>query len=320
MVSPEHVDKQKSEDKQAPSPAEEKEDLPVVVEIRAWLKPLMRAVGTIVPLICGFAWLWYMLEYQGDVQWWGLLAVFLLGAACAVLFHFWWAMVIVPLAFALGELLAFEIPTKDRVFYFPFDPSTLAIAVVLGFVAVALGSILGTLCSKWLEKQQWSVMVSPEHVDKLKPEDEQTSPPVEGKKDLPIVEETPPWLNPLMRAVGAIVPLIGGFVWLWVNQWTYDFWRYGLLEVILLLVLALLGGVGAAFFRSWWAMLFVPLALILGEFLAFFVGVVYFNYPYISGNTNFGVHYDVTGGLFMAILGAAIGSSVGKSWKIGRQQ
>jgi hypothetical protein len=229
-------------------------------------------------------------------------------------------MVVVPLAFALGELLAFEIPTKDRVFYFPFDPSTLAIAVVLGFVAVALGSIIGTLCSKWLEKQQWSVMVSPEHVNKLKPEDEQTSPLVEGKKDLPIVEETPPWLNPLMRAVGAFVPLIGGFVWLWVNQWTYDFWRYGLLEVILLLVLALLGGVGAALFRSWWAMLFVPLALILGELLAFFVGVVYFNYPYISGNTNFGVHYDVTGGLFMAILGAAIGSSVGKSWKIGRQQ
>src|SRR5215470_15798732 len=99
MVSPEHVDKQKSEDKQAPSPAEEKEELTVVEEIRPWLKPLMRAVGAIVPLIGGFAWLWYILVYEGDVQWWGLLAVFLLGAACAVLFQFWWAMVVVPLAF-----------------------------------------------------------------------------------------------------------------------------------------------------------------------------------------------------------------------------
>jgi hypothetical protein len=310
MVSPEHVDKQKSEDKQAPSPAKEKEEQPVVLAIRAWLTPLMRAVGAIVPLIGGFAWLWYMLEYQGDVQWWGLLGLFLLGAVCAVLFQFWWAMVVVPLAFALGELLAFEIPTKARAFYFPFNPSTLAIAVLTGFIAIALGSIIGTLFFKWLEKRQLGVLVSPEHVNKLKPEDEQTSSPAEGKKELPIVEETSPWLNPLMRAIGTIVPLIGGFVWLWVNQWTYDFWRYGLLELILLLVVAVLGGVGAVFFRSWWAMLFVPLALVLGELLAFFVGVVYFNYPYISGNTNFGVHYDVTGGLFMAIFGAAIGSSI----------
>ena len=318
MLSPEPVDKLKSEDKQAPSPTEEKEDLPEVVEIRAWLKPLMRAVGATVPLIGGFAWLWYMLEYQGDVQWWGLLAVFLLGAVCAVLFQLWWAMMVVPLAFALGELLAFEIPTKDRVFYFPFNPSTLAIAVVIGFIAVALGSIIGTLFGKWWEKRQRGVIVSPEHVNKLKPEDTQASSPAEGKNDLPVVEETPPWLNPLIRAVGVIVPLIGGFAWLWINQWTYDFWRYGLLEVIFLLMVAVLGGVGAAFFRSLWAMLFVPLALVLGELLAFFVGVVYFNYPYISGNTTFGVHYDVTGGLFMAIFGAAIGSSIGQSWKIGQ--
>ena len=163
-------------------------------------------------------------------------------------------------------------------------------------------------------------MISPEHVDKQKPEDKQASSPAEEKEELTVVEEMPPWLKPLMRAVGAIVPLIGGFAWLWVNLWTYDFWLYGVLEVALLLVVAILGGVGAAFFRSWWAMLFVPLALISGELLAFYVGVVYYKYPYVSGDTRFGVNFFVTGALFMSIVGAAIGSSLGKSWKIGRQQ
>ena len=157
-------------------------------------------------------------------------------------------------------------------------------------------------------------MLSPEHVDKLKPEDKLAPSLAEEKEDLPEIVEIRAWLKPLMRAVGAILPLIGGFAWLWyMLEYQGDVQWWGLLALFLL------GAVSAAFFRSWWAMLFVPLALILGELLAFFVGVVYINYPYISGNTNFGVHYDVTGGLFMAILGTAIGSSVGKTWKIGRQ-
>ncbi len=156
-------------------------------------------------------------------------------------------------------------------------------------------------------------MVSPEYVDTQKPEDKQAPSPAEGKEGPTGVKEIRPWLKPLLQTVGVIVTLIGGFAWMWVIQWANNFSYVGIPIVLLL------PGLCAAFFRSWWAMLFLPLALVLGELLAFFVGVVYFNYPYAFNSLD--MKLALVGGFVLAILAAVPGSlPAGESWKRKRRQ
>ena len=114
MVSPEHIDEQKPENKQAPSPAV-KQQVPTEVEKkRVWLK---RVAGIVLTLVGSFAIAWAVfvfpfLQTGPDFVTFIfnltlILGVFLLGVVSAVLFRSWWALLVVPIAFALGEFLAF---------------------------------------------------------------------------------------------------------------------------------------------------------------------------------------------------------------------
>lgn len=155
MVSPNHVDEQKPDDKQAPSPAKEKQ-APIVVEnTRPWLKPLKPTLGTVLPLVGGFALIWCFISYDlGALGLLGLLAVAILGGVCVVLlFPFRWAIGVVSLAFAFGELLAFFVGVSSHstwegysvvATYSVFVP----IGLVIGFIAALVGAFLGLLYNK----------------------------------------------------------------------------------------------------------------------------------------------------------------------------
>jgi hypothetical protein len=140
MVSPEHIDNQKPENEQAPSPAEEKQVPTVVENKRAWLKPLMRTAGAVMPLIGGFASIWVTF-IPSDYLGLELIGAFLLGAVCAVLFRSGWAILVIPIAFTLGVLLAVYLAPVV------FSPNPLTIDDVgFGVYIVAIaGSILATL-------------------------------------------------------------------------------------------------------------------------------------------------------------------------------
>lgn len=155
MVSPEHVEKQKTEDNQVPTVVENK---------RAWLKPLMRVVGVIVPLVGGFAWIIGSLMLPIDptfdpTGFWlvGILAIVSLGAVCVVLlFPFWWAIAVVPLAFAFGELLAFFVGVPLHSYNESYSivatySMGVPFSVILGFVVALVGASIGFLIKRTLK-------------------------------------------------------------------------------------------------------------------------------------------------------------------------
>ncbi len=155
MVSPEHIDEQKPEDQQALSPAVEQQVPAVVEKKRPWLKPLMRVAGIVLPLVCNFAVVWVIfvisaqsqpIDSQSQQTDWSFLpqfllplGVLLLGAVSALLFRSWWAILVVPIAFALGGLLAFYlIPLV-------ISPNPLEIGDV--GLGVFLWAIIGPICA-----------------------------------------------------------------------------------------------------------------------------------------------------------------------------
>ena len=64
MVSPEHLDEQKPENEQLPSPTKEKQALPASEKKRPWLEVLMRATGIILALGGSFAMTWFAFEVR----------------------------------------------------------------------------------------------------------------------------------------------------------------------------------------------------------------------------------------------------------------
>ena len=156
MVSPEHVNEQKPEDKPALSPAEEKQVLPASENKWLWMELLLRVGAVVYALIGGFA-IVCLMSINMDFQGWGLFVAFLLGTACALLFRSWWAILAIPLAFGLGVYLAgFHNP-----FALSFDPRIsmgdngfgfwLNVAIfmpILAVIGACIGSFVGVLWKK----------------------------------------------------------------------------------------------------------------------------------------------------------------------------
>ncbi len=155
MVSPGQIDNQKSEDKQAPDPAV-KQQVPTEGEKkRTWQKPLMRGVGVVVPLLGGFAILCLTLSNIDFLGWGLLLVACLLGVAGALLFRSWWAQLVVPLAFALGEFLARYLAPV----VFSPDPRFFtyegAFGVGLGAIFAAILATIGAFIGTSIVKKAW---------------------------------------------------------------------------------------------------------------------------------------------------------------------
>ena len=91
-------------------------------------------------------------------------------------------------------------------------------------------------------------MVSTEHTDNQK-------------------SEIRPWLKPLMRATAIVLSLVGSFAIVWATFiiLPLDAYSLAIMEGLLL------GLISAFLFRSWWAVLVVPIAFTAGTFLAFYL-------------------------------------------------
>lgn len=121
----------------------------------------------------------------------------------------------------------------------------------------------------------------------------------------PLVEERR-WMKPLLRILSIAVPLVGGFL-----VWTTLDW---LLLMILLWVF-----VGALLFRSWWALLVVPLVFAGGVILgAVLLPLMYGGWPALQ--TRVVEHFEpldiiVTIGTPSVILGTTLGTLLGVKMK-----
>ena len=132
---------------------------------RVWLKPLMRGAGIVLPLVCNVVGILVVVamsaqnqtidnqNQQTDWSFLLLLGALLLGAVSAVLFRSWWAILVVPIAFALGGLLAFYLiplvisPNPLEIGEFPF---AIGLWEIIGPIPVILGACIGTfIVKKW---------------------------------------------------------------------------------------------------------------------------------------------------------------------------
>ena len=145
MVSPEHIDNQKSEDQQAPSPAVEQQLAAGGEKKRPWLKPLMRGAAIVLSLVGSFAIVWFLpsLGLGGLAVPEGLL----LGLVSAFLFRSWWAILVIPIAFIAGELLAIYLtPLVFSPNPYEIDDTGLGVFLwaIIGPITAIIGALFGT--------------------------------------------------------------------------------------------------------------------------------------------------------------------------------
>jgi len=150
MVSPEHIENQKTEK-------------------RSWLKLLMRVAGIALPLVCNFAGMWFYFVFMTPSQQDALmqqtvgsslvlLGLILLGVVSALLFRSWWAMLVIPVSFLAGVALVYYLMplviAPD-----PLDIGDTGFGVLLwaiiGPIITLVGALIGTAIVKvWETREQ----------------------------------------------------------------------------------------------------------------------------------------------------------------------
>ena len=116
-------------------------------------------------------------------------------------------------------------------------------------------------------------MVSPESIDKQKPDDQQVLSSAEDKQTTSEVRSRQThalsrrWILVLLCILGIMIPVIAGSMVLW---WPWGFDTESVLNMVILLA-AVSVTIGGALlylvFRTWWACLVAPFAWLIGEFL-----------------------------------------------------
>jgi hypothetical protein len=158
-------------------------------------------------------------------------------------------------------------------------------------------------------------MVSPEHIDAPKPEDQQAPSSAVEQQVWAGVETKRLWLKPLMRGAAIVLSLGGSFAIAWALATTPSVANdYGGLVLLGVLILE---AVCALLCRSWWAILYVPLAFAAGELLMWYlIPLVISPNPLAHLATDdgpFGVALYAIFGSLAAIFGAWIGAAISVS-------
>lgn len=151
MITTEHVDEQRPEDTSALSPMKEKPLPPLSENRHPWRKPLREVGGVVVSLIGGIACM-YITLIPGGVFFGGIVALFV-GIVGAVLLRTRWAILIVPLALTLGELLV--APQLFAVAFMSFGSFLLVFA---GPILAGLGSLSSISTVKVNQEQGFTTM------------------------------------------------------------------------------------------------------------------------------------------------------------------
>lgn len=169
-------------------------------------------------------------------------------------------------------------------------------------------------------------MISLEQVDELKPVDKQAPDPPEEKPELTAGEKKRPWLEPLLQGVAMGVSLMCGVASVYLVVSSYVPWlelgyenssadHLASLRTMAFLLVGLVALVCAVLFRSWWAILVIPLALGMGVVLTNFLSNLIV--PDLLGydDVSFGVGFDTAICIMIAVVGASFGSLIGTAWK-----
>ena len=169
-------------------------------------------------------------------------------------------------------------------------------------------------------------MISPAQVDELKPEDIQAPDPPEAKQQLTKGKKKHPWLESILQGVAIVVSLTCGIASVYLVVSSYVPWlelgyenssadHLASLRAMAFLLAGFVSLVCAALFRSWWAILVIPLALGLGVVLTNFMSNLIV--PDLLGydDVGLGVGFDTAICIMSAIIGAFPGSLIGTAWK-----
>jgi len=163
-------------------------------------------------------------------------------------------------------------------------------------------------------------MVSPEHRDEQKPEDHQ-APSRSVEQQVPaVVEKKRPWPKLLMRVAAIVLALVGSFAGFWAF-FSFQLQQGNNGEVWAILGAVLLGAVSAVLFRSWWALLVIPIAFSAGAFLAIYlIPLVISPDPLAIDDVGFGAFLWAVFGPIFAVFGALFGILILKTLDMFRQQ
>ncbi len=134
MKAPEFIDEQRFEDEPFLSPVQEKQILVVPEYKHAWREPLRALSGVVVSLIGGIVCMYFTLSAAGF--YFGWIVAFFVGIAGAVLLRSRWAILVVPIAFTLGELLV-----EPQLFIVSFMSLGSFILAFAGPILAVLGSL-----------------------------------------------------------------------------------------------------------------------------------------------------------------------------------
>jgi hypothetical protein len=159
------------------------------------------------------------------------------------------------------------------------------------------------------------MMVSPEHIDNHKPEDQQAPSPGVPHQVPMVVEKKLTWLKLLMRVAALVLSLGGSFAGFWaffIQPSNREGWA--------ILGAILLGTVSAVLYRSWWALLVIPIAFSAGAFLAMYLmPLVISPNPLAIDDVGFGAFLWAVGGPIFAAFGALLGILILKTLEPVRQ-
>ena len=169
-------------------------------------------------------------------------------------------------------------------------------------------------------------MISPEPVDKLKPEDKLAQDPAEEKQQLTEGGKKRPWLEPLLRGIAIVVSLMCGIASVYLVVSSYLPWlelgyenssadHLAYLRTMVFLLVGLVALVCAVLFQSWWAILVIPVALGLGVVLTNILSNLFVSDLLGYDDVGFGVGFNTAICIVSAIIGASLGSLIGTAWK-----
>lgn len=163
-------------------------------------------------------------------------------------------------------------------------------------------------------------MVSPEHIDNHKPEDQQAPSPGVEQQVPAVVEKKRTWLKPLMRVAAIVLSLVGSFAGFWA-YFSFQLQQSNNGEGWAILGAILLGAVSAVLFQSWWALLVIPIAFSAGAFLAIYlIPLVISPDPLAIDDVGFGAFVWAVCGPIFAVFGSLLGILILKTLEPVRQQ
>jgi hypothetical protein len=161
------------------------------------------------------------------------------------------------------------------------------------------------------------MMVSPEHIDNHKPEDQQAPSPGVPQQVPAVVEKKRTWLKLLMRGAALVLSLVGSFA----GFWAFFMQPSNIGEGWAILGAILLGTVSAILYRSWWALLVIPIAFSAGAFLAIYLmPLVISPNPLAVDDVGFGAFLWAVFGPIFAVFGALLGILILKTLEPVRRQ